>query len=152
MTRVFNFEINSQKRNFQKKIPVHRSDSPFIKITNARWFNSQKCISSLDSGLLGRRRPSADRPSVQLSIWTTDQNLGEDRPCHGQIRTLDQDYNFEVDDWTYFWRWTVHLMNGFGRRTTIINYECLEVYGQMDRPLDGRRLTYGQTNRLFVLR
>ena len=27
-------------------------------------------------GLLGRRRPSADRPSVHLSMWTPDQNLG----------------------------------------------------------------------------
>ena len=44
------------------------------------------------SGLLERRRPSEDRPSVHLSMWTTDQNLGTDRPSHGQIRTLDQDY------------------------------------------------------------
>ena len=35
--------------------------------------------------------------TVHLSIWTTDQNLGSDRPSRGQIRTLDQDYNFEVD-------------------------------------------------------
>ena len=57
------------------------------------------------------KRPSADRPPV---------HLGSDRPSHGQIRTLDQDYNFEVDEWTDFWRWTVHLMDGFGRRTKII--------------------------------
>ena len=51
-------------------------------------------------GLLGRRRPSAYRPSVHLFMWTPDQNLGSDRPSHRQIRTLDQDYNFELDEWT----------------------------------------------------
>ena len=46
-------------------------------------------------------RLSTNRPSVHLSMWTTDkQNLGSDRPSHGQIRTLDQDYNFEVNEWT----------------------------------------------------
>ena len=40
--------------------------------------------------------------TVHPSMWTTDQNLGSDRPSHGQIRTLDQDYNFEVDEWTDF--------------------------------------------------
>ena len=47
-------------------------------------------------------RLSTDRPSVHLSMWTTDQNLGSDRPSHGQIRTLDKDYSFEVDEWTNF--------------------------------------------------
>ena len=69
------------------------------------------------SGLLGRRRPSAGRPSVHQSMWKTDQNLGSDRPSHGQIRTLDQDYNFEVNEWTDFRRLTAHLMDGFGRKS-----------------------------------
>ena len=57
------------------------------------------------SDLLGRTRPSADRPFVPLFMWTTDQNLGSDRLNHGQIRTLNtglKDYNFEVDEWTDF--------------------------------------------------
>ena len=28
--------------------------------------------------------------------------LGSDRPSHGQIRTTDQDNNFEMDEWTDF--------------------------------------------------
>ena len=59
------------------------------------------CI-RVKSGLLGRRRSSADLLSVHLSMWTTDQKLGSDRPSHGQIRTLDQDYSFEMDEWTDF--------------------------------------------------
>ena len=35
-----------------------------------------------------------------------DQNFSSDRPTHGRIRTLDQDYHFEVDrpldEWTDF--------------------------------------------------
>ena len=49
------------------------------------------------AGLLGRRRLSVDLPSFHLFMWTTNQKLGSDRPSHGQIRTLDQDYYFEVD-------------------------------------------------------
>ena len=51
---------------------------------------------------------------------TTDENLGSDRPSHGQIRTTDKDINFEVDEWTNFLPWTVHLMDGFRRRTKIL--------------------------------
>ena len=40
--------------------------------------------------------------TVHPSIWTTDQNLGSDRPSHGQIRTLDQDNNSKVDERTNF--------------------------------------------------
>ena len=38
-----------------------------------------------------------------------------DRPSHGRIWTLDKDNNFEVDEWTDFLPWTVHLMDGLGR-------------------------------------
>ena len=31
---------------------------------------------------------------------TTDRNLFSDRPSHGKIRTLDQDYHLKVDEWT----------------------------------------------------
>ena len=57
------------------------------------------------------RRRSLDQASmnedgrlrtVNPSMWTTDENLGSDRPSHGQIRTLDQAYNFKVDEWTDF--------------------------------------------------
>ena len=40
--------------------------------------------------------------TVNPSMWTTDENLGSDRPSHGQIRTLDQACNFIVDEWTDF--------------------------------------------------
>ena len=46
-------------------------------------------------------------------MWTRDQKSGLDRPPHWRIRTLDQDYNFEVDEWTDFWMWTVQLIDGF---------------------------------------
>jgi len=36
--------------------------------------------------------------TVHPSMWTTDQNLGSDRPSHEQIRTLDQDINSKVDE------------------------------------------------------
>ena len=45
---------------------------------------------------------SADRLSVHQSTWTTDRNLFSDRPPHGQIRMLDQDYHLKVDEWTDF--------------------------------------------------
>ena len=45
--------------------------------------------------------------TVHSSMWTTDQNLGSDHPSNGQNQTLDQDYHFEVDEWTDFWRWTI---------------------------------------------
>ena len=41
-----------------------------------------------------------NRFSFDFTIWTTDRNLGSGRPSHGRIRTLDQDYHFEVDEWT----------------------------------------------------
>ena len=40
--------------------------------------------------------------TVHPSMWTTDRNLFSDRPPHGRIRTLDQDYHFEMDEWTDF--------------------------------------------------
>ena len=39
-------------------------------------------------------------------MWTTDQNFSSNRPFHGRNRTLDQNYHFEVDEWTDFWRRT----------------------------------------------
>ena len=85
--------------------------------------------------------------TVHPSMWTTDRNLGSDRPSDGRIRTLDQDYHFKVDEWTDLddgpWlfsidgrrltagRQTAHLTDGF-RRQTIKNKKC------------GRRWTGGQ--------
>ena len=113
-------------------------------------------------------RACPDRPPVHSFVWTTDQNLGSDRPSHGQIRTLDQDYHFMVDEWTDFFyhgpptswtesndrlwlffidgqRWTsgrretVHLTDGFRRRTMII---CPSLDGLLDgRSLGGGRWT-----------
>ena len=59
-------------------------------------------------------------PRTKTAVWTTDQNFSSERPSHGRIRLLDQHYHFEVDEWTDVWRWTVHLMDRFRRRTTII--------------------------------
>ena len=53
--------------------------------------------------------------TIHPSMWTADQNLGSDRPSHGQIQTLDQDNNSMVDERTNFLSWTVHLMDGIGR-------------------------------------
>ena len=39
----------------------------------------------------------------------TDQNLSLDRPSQGQIRTLDQDNYFEMDEWTDFRIWTIKI-------------------------------------------
>ena len=46
--------------------------------------------------------------TVHPSMWTTDQNLGSDRPPRGRIRWLDQDNNFRVDERTVIIcpRWT----------------------------------------------
>ena len=49
--------------------------------------------------------------------WRVDGFVMMDRSPHGQNRTLDQDYDFSVDEWTVFQPWSVHLMNGFGRCT-----------------------------------
>ena len=43
-----------------------------------------------------------------------------DRPPHGRIRTRDRDDNSKVDGRTNILSWTVHLMDGIGRRTKII--------------------------------
>ena len=47
----------------------------------------------------GREQASMDedRLPVHEPTWTTDRTLFSDRPPHGRIRTLDQDYHFEVD-------------------------------------------------------
>ena len=66
-------------------------------------------------GLRGRRRLSADRLPVHQS-------------------TLDQEYHFEVDELTDFWRLTVHSMDEF-RRKTINSTRWTEVDGQTNDPL-----------------
>ena len=58
---------------------------------NSRKILSQKTTSGL--GLYGRRRAN-----VHLD---NGQNLSSDCPSHGRIRTPDQDYRFEVDEWMY---------------------------------------------------
>ena len=35
-------------------------------------------------------------------LWTTDRNLGSDRPSDGQMRTPGQDNNFKVNERTNF--------------------------------------------------
>ena len=59
-------------------------------------------------------------------MWTTDENLGSDRPSHGQIRTLDQAYNFKVDEWTDFFY--------HGPFTSWTEYKNIEIWtvGQID--------------------
>ena len=57
-----------------------------------------------------------------------------DHPPHGRIRTLDQEYHFEVDELTDFWRLTVHSMDEFGRKT-INSTRWTEVDGQTNDPL-----------------
>ena len=81
-------------------------------------------MKKLASGLHGRRRPSADRPPVHLSMWTADRNFGSDRPSRGLIRTMDQDYHLKVDEWTEFFT--------------------------MDRPSHGRIRTPDQDNNFKV--
>ena len=55
--------------------------------------------------------------------------LGSDRPSHGQIRTTDQDNNFEMDEWTDFWPWTVHLMDGLGRILWLPKWSlCISIF------------------------
>ena len=70
--------------------------------------------------------------TVHPSMWTTDRNSGSDRPSHGRIRSLDQDYHLKVDEWTDFLPRTVHLMDEFGRQTMIICPRWME--GDEDRP------------------
>ena len=36
--------------------------------------------------------------TVHPSMWTTNRNLGSDRPSDGRFRTLDQDNHLKVDD------------------------------------------------------
>ena len=45
---------------------------------------------------------ASDQASTDEDMWTTDRNLGSDRPSHGQIRTLDQDNNSKMDERTNF--------------------------------------------------
>ena len=73
------------------------------------------------------------------SMWTSNQNLGSDRPSNGQNRTLDQDYHFKVDEWTDFLPFTVHLMV-FGQQIMVIRRRWTEVDGwtKTDRPPHGR--------------
>ena len=55
--------------------------------------------------------------------------LGSDRPSHGQIRTTDHDNNFEMDEWTDFWPWTVHLMDGLGRILWLPKWSlCISIF------------------------
>ena len=62
------------------------------------------------------------------------RNLGSDRPSHGQIRTLDQDYHLKVNEWTVFLPWTVHLMDEFGRWTKkiILRWTIGRIFDSMD--------------------
>ena len=58
-----------------------------------------------------------------------DGLLTMDRPPHGRIWTLDQDNNFEVDEWTDFWPWTVHLMDGLGRILWLPKWSlCISIF------------------------
>ena len=54
------------------------------------------------------------RPRLSFEDGRMDRFFTMDRPPHGRIRTLDQEYHFDVDEWTDFWRWTVHSMDGWG--------------------------------------
>ena len=69
-----------------------------------------------------------------MKMWTMDRNLGSDRPSHGQIRTLDQDYHLKVDEWTDFLPWTVHLMDEFGQWTKkiILRWTIGRIFDSMD--------------------
>ena len=40
--------------------------------------------------------------TVHPSMLKMDQNLDSDRQFHGQIRTSDQDYRFNLGEWTDF--------------------------------------------------
>ena len=76
---------------------------------NSRKILSQKTTSGL--GLHGRRRANVHVEN--------GQNFSSDCPSHGRIRTPDQDYRFEVDEWMYSddgalksgRRWTTGEMN-----------------------------------------
>ena len=51
--------------------------------------------------------------------------MGSDHSFHGQLRTLDQDYHFKVNEWTDCFTiesivLTVHLMDESGRCANII--------------------------------
>ena len=74
---------------------------------------------TVSKGLHGRRRPSADRPPVHPSMWTTDRNMGSDYPSHGRIRTLDQDNNL---------RWTSGRIFDHGPFTSVHLGQIFMVY------------------------
>ena len=67
--------------------------SPTVMVTNPMWPTQfiiqhqwSPFLTYLWLGLHGRRPPSADRLPVHPSMWTTDRNLGSNRPSYGQIR------------------------------------------------------------------
>ena len=108
-----------QYGNHDRKIILQKLCKTFMRHFPAKF--SRKCITN---------QASTDEDG-RPSMWTTDENLGSDRPSHGQIRTRDTDINFEVDEWTNFLPWTVHLMDGFGRifiRLVLLQeYNCVKV-------------------------
>ena len=61
-----------------------------LRSRSKKWLKDRPVILTSRPGLRRRRRLSADRLPVHQS-------------------TLDQEYHFEVDEWTDFWRWTVRL-------------------------------------------
>ena len=69
--------------------------------------------------------------------------LLSDRPSHGQIRTLDQDYHLKVDEWTDFWRF-------FGRiRAKDDKFHQMDGGGRADEWMDERSTNYFPW-RLFI--
>ena len=85
------------------------------------WPRPLPCVAQASTDEDGRLRTVY--PSIR-QMWTMDRNLGSDRPSHGQIRTLDQDYHLKVDEWTVFFT--------------------------MDRPPHGRIRTMDQDNNFEV--
>ena len=95
------------------------------------WPRPLPCVAQASTDEDGRLRTVY--PSIR-QMWTMDRNLGSDRPSHGQIRTLDQDYHLKVDEWTVFLPWTVHLMDEFGRWTKkiILRWTIGRIFDSMD--------------------
>ena len=81
-----------------------------LRSRSKKWLKDRPVILTSRPGLRRRRRLSADRLPVHQS-------------------TLDQEYHFEVDELTDFWRLTVHSMDEFGRKT-INSTRWTEVDGQ----------------------
>ena len=64
--------------------------------------------------------------TVDLPMWSNGRKfkLWQSMDRFGRLTKI---IYFGVNEWTDFWRWSIHLMNGFGRRTK--NVKC----GRLDR-------------------